>query len=255
MYGSFGVDDERLESYDTMVLKYATFTLFVPGPDVRRTFRGARGEIRDYESLRAAPDAQLESCVMRTGDLSKTVRDLASHRFSRPGDFSWPHGFRRIMESSTRRHATFVGDLDGVSGSVLLVTERDFTRPPSIYASVLDPATRLKSTSQVLVVHVAEFGDFRDTMRRRTNNVNVSDEDLRMGLRKLRAVASPRARDSRFLAQQGLVSGASLLSINLRGVPKTGDSLGLCRRLSVQVPTEARRRPADRTSRRARSTR
>jgi hypothetical protein len=217
-----------------MLLKYSTFDVKAPGSiDM---FSGGKGKERErYEKLRRTPNAELLDCNIRVGDLGRTVRALAAHTFSRPGNVMWPDEIRRIVDSHPHSAVTFEGDLDGER--TLIRIFRDSYRP-SLTASFRDPGTRILSVVKIAVVTIRGatlmYDIFRQTMQEVDASVSryeltnlhaaallASDRRLvcvteldcincEQALRLVHAVVA-------FLAQNGMTSGASLVAINTRG--------------------------------------
>jgi hypothetical protein len=242
---SFPNGDARLEPYDTMVLKYSEFTVSAPGAEYA-VFNGTRGtEKKEYETLRATPNAALSRRNMRAGDLARTVHDLASYRFSTPGDVLWPDEMRQIADRDLRipvnvasvTTVTFDGDLDGELATILVLQG---LRPHMI---VIRAGVRNRLNPQAdysMVVHMAVF-DIRaaalSIFRQILNDVDRSVIEVRdlhaaalaasdkrlvcvTGIegcsnceRALRYVHASLA----LLAQKGMISGGSLVAINTRG--------------------------------------
>jgi hypothetical protein len=217
-----------------MLLKYSTFAVKAPGRI--ELFSGTRGEEREtYEKLRTKPNAELLDCNIRVGDLGRTVRALAAHTFSRPGNVMWPDEIRRIVDSHPHSAVTFEGDLDGET--TLIRIFRDSFRP-SLTASFRDPGTRILNVVKIAVVTIrgatVMYDIFRQTIQAVDSSVSgyeltnlhaavllASDRRLvcvteldcvycEQALRLVHAVAA-------FLAQSGMISGASIVAINMRG--------------------------------------
>ena len=237
-----------------MLTKYSEFDVVAPGgttAPVMATsrFRGARAqEIGRYVTLRATPNAELADRTMRAGDLCRTVRDLAAHTLSRPGNVTWPPEIGQIVDSHPHAYVTFKGDLDGETAEIIIVRDR---HSPSLTASVRDPETRLRNKVEVSVVTFGEptltydaflqgMDDVDDSMSRYElinlhaavllasdrRLVYVTELDCincEQALRLVHAVVA-------FLAQNGMISGASLVAINTRGYrfgPRRLDPAGL----------------------------
>ena len=234
--------DARLEPYDTMVWKYSAFAVFVPGAEYA-VFRGARGAERGrYETLRATPHAALARRSMRAGDLARTVRDLASYRFSTPGDGLWPDEMRRMADSDPRiphgyppvTSVMFEGDLDGELATILVVRG---LKPHMLLvrAGVLSTEARSPhNMAQMAVFDIgaAALGTFRQVMNEVDRYVSeVADlHAAALAAPDKRLVCVTRMDCSnceqalRFvhaslavLAQKGVISGGSLVAINTRG--------------------------------------
>ena len=236
------VSDARLEPYDTMIWKYGEFAVSAPGAEYA-VFRGARGtEKGRYETLRATPHAALARRSMRAGDLARTVRDLASYRFSTPGDGLWPDEMRRMADSDPRiphgyppvTSVMFDGDLDGELASILVVRG---LKPHMLLVRAGVRSTEARSPHNmaqmaVFDIGAAALGIFRQVM----NEVDRSVSEV--GDLHAAALAAPDKRlvcvtrmecgnceqalrfvhaSLALLAQKGVISGGSLVAINTRG--------------------------------------
>lgn len=150
----FGV---RLETYDEMISKYASFHVMVPtAPDAGSSFEGNEGERAEYDRLIRIPGASIHSpsLVIRAGDLALAMGDLSLLRYSnqRPDEGQFKACDGSIPGGSAETRTSYKGEIDGL-GLEMDIYQRG---RPTMYvlASVSAYVHRDRSTHTVHMVIV-----------------------------------------------------------------------------------------------------
>ncbi len=235
----FGAGTE-LEPYDAMIAKYTRFAIKQSGNKIAFFDDEIRNQ---YEKLRRAPTAALQSVVTRIGDMAPAMGELASRRYSIISDVMWPGETALLLGSGQLTDRLSIvssaGILDGYSVSIN-ITEDNRNKIPRIEATELNDEHKDELAGIELCIvysgktNLSEFSElYTKVMGVRDydglNNAVANAQDKRVVCisspmqaynlngsytyqinRLMRLVHATVA----FLAQKGMISGGSLVVID-----------------------------------------